>query len=217
MLVWSLVEWYLLIQSQNNIWLQKQPQTYLTYLVHLDNFLVIPPSTSPPAYGLSTLKSVYSELGVPLTEEKTEGPWVPLYKPRHHAVSGFFAHRKTNLNLLLENLLFLLVLTDRCLSMFLLTFFRFLHCSEEVRRSPYEPLTYYLNLRKSRHTLASDLLFITESSHVATGPWFLSHIPRVLFVRNFFWSFLWPFLPHRAATSTSCKGIPDHLIKLLGR
>lgn len=28
--------------GQTNIWLQKQPQTYLTYLAHLDNFLVIP-------------------------------------------------------------------------------------------------------------------------------------------------------------------------------
>ncbi|XP_061585356.1 uncharacterized protein LOC133450379 [Cololabis saira] len=47
----------------------------IPFLVHLlDDFLVITPPSSPPASGLVTLTSVFSELGVPLSAEKTEGP-----------------------------------------------------------------------------------------------------------------------------------------------
>ena len=47
----------------------------IPFLVHLlDDFLVISPPSSPPASGLVTLKSVFSNLGVPLSAEKTEGP-----------------------------------------------------------------------------------------------------------------------------------------------
>ncbi|XP_069022825.1 uncharacterized protein [Embiotoca jacksoni] len=44
-------------------------------MVHLlDDLLVITPPLSPPAHGLLTMKLVFAQLGVPLSEEKTEGP-----------------------------------------------------------------------------------------------------------------------------------------------
>ncbi|XP_049453891.1 uncharacterized protein LOC125901914 [Epinephelus fuscoguttatus] len=47
----------------------------IPFIVHLlDDFLVITPNSSPPASGLVTLTSVFSDLGVPLSVEKTEGP-----------------------------------------------------------------------------------------------------------------------------------------------
>ena len=51
----------------------------IPFLVHLlDDFLVISPPSSPPASGLVTLKSVFSNLRVPLSAEKTEGPSISL-------------------------------------------------------------------------------------------------------------------------------------------
>ncbi|XP_078017752.1 uncharacterized protein LOC144458670 [Epinephelus lanceolatus] len=47
----------------------------IPFLVHLlDDFLLITLPSSPPASGLATLSSVFSDLGVPLSKEKTEGP-----------------------------------------------------------------------------------------------------------------------------------------------
>uniref|UniRef100_UPI003AAD8AB9 uncharacterized protein n=1 Tax=Centroberyx gerrardi TaxID=166262 RepID=UPI003AAD8AB9 len=47
----------------------------LPYILHLlDDFLVVTPPASPPHLGLTTLTKVFSELGVPLSEEKTSGP-----------------------------------------------------------------------------------------------------------------------------------------------
>lgn len=47
----------------------------LPYVLHLlDDFLVITPPSTPPHSGLSTLVQVFSELGVPLSKEKTLGP-----------------------------------------------------------------------------------------------------------------------------------------------
>ena len=44
-------------------------------LVHLlDDFLTIDPPSSPPARSLSCLKAAFTALGVPLAEDKTEGP-----------------------------------------------------------------------------------------------------------------------------------------------
>ena len=47
----------------------------IPHLVHLlDDFLIVEPPSPPPAHGLSTLKTVFSDLGVPLSDEKTIGP-----------------------------------------------------------------------------------------------------------------------------------------------
>ncbi|XP_065145726.1 uncharacterized protein [Paramisgurnus dabryanus] len=47
----------------------------LPYVLHLlDDFLIITPTSSPPHSGLSTLVKVFSEIGVPLSKEKTLGP-----------------------------------------------------------------------------------------------------------------------------------------------
>ena len=47
----------------------------IPFLVHLlDDFLTIDPPTSPPAHSLSCLKTAFATLGVPLAEDKTEGP-----------------------------------------------------------------------------------------------------------------------------------------------
>ncbi|XP_078143999.1 uncharacterized protein LOC144542156 [Centroberyx gerrardi] len=47
----------------------------LPYILHLlDDFLVVTPPASPPHLALTTLTKVFSELGVPLSEEKTSGP-----------------------------------------------------------------------------------------------------------------------------------------------
>ncbi len=47
----------------------------ISFLVHLlDDFLLITPPSSPPAASLTILSAVFSELGVPLSKEKTEGP-----------------------------------------------------------------------------------------------------------------------------------------------
>ena len=47
----------------------------LPYILHLlDDFLVVTPPSSPPRHGLNTLTNAFSELGVPLSEEKTAGP-----------------------------------------------------------------------------------------------------------------------------------------------
>nr|XP_033493145.1 uncharacterized protein LOC117263659 [Epinephelus lanceolatus] len=47
----------------------------LPYMLHLlDDFLVVTPPSSPPCHGLTTLTSAFSDLGVPLSEEKTSGP-----------------------------------------------------------------------------------------------------------------------------------------------
>lgn len=43
-------------------------------LYHLDGFLTIGTASSPAALSLSTLVSTFILLGVPLSEEKTEGP-----------------------------------------------------------------------------------------------------------------------------------------------
>ncbi|XP_029904174.1 uncharacterized protein LOC115356996 [Myripristis murdjan] len=47
----------------------------LPYVIHLlDDFLTVTPPASPPSHGLSTLKSAFHQLGVPLSPEKTAGP-----------------------------------------------------------------------------------------------------------------------------------------------
>ena len=47
----------------------------IPFLVHLlDDFLTVDPPSSPPAHSLSCLKTAFATLGVPLAEEKTEGP-----------------------------------------------------------------------------------------------------------------------------------------------
>lgn len=47
----------------------------LPYVLHLlDNFLIVTPASAPPHSGLSTLVKVFSELGIPLSKEKTLGP-----------------------------------------------------------------------------------------------------------------------------------------------
>ncbi|XP_055030533.2 uncharacterized protein [Misgurnus anguillicaudatus] len=47
----------------------------LPYVLHLlDDFLIITPTSAPPHSGLSTLVKVFSEIGVPLSKEKTLGP-----------------------------------------------------------------------------------------------------------------------------------------------
>lgn len=47
----------------------------LKLLVHLlDDFLVVTPTSQPPAAGITTLSDVFVKLGIPLSPEKTEGP-----------------------------------------------------------------------------------------------------------------------------------------------
>ncbi|XP_034437355.1 LOW QUALITY PROTEIN: uncharacterized protein LOC117759380 [Hippoglossus hippoglossus] len=47
----------------------------LPFVLHLlDNFLVIDFPSSPPARNISAIRNLFSELGVPLSEEKTIGP-----------------------------------------------------------------------------------------------------------------------------------------------
>ncbi|XP_073707221.1 uncharacterized protein [Garra rufa] len=47
----------------------------IPYLIHLlDDFLIISPADSVPAAHLLTTQKLFSELGVPLAKEKTEGP-----------------------------------------------------------------------------------------------------------------------------------------------
>ena len=47
----------------------------LPYVLHLlDDFLIVTPPSSPPRHGLSTLIQTFSDLGIPLSEEKTSGP-----------------------------------------------------------------------------------------------------------------------------------------------
>lgn len=79
-LFWSQVKGCLLFNSQANIWLQKQPQTVgpTPQSPMLDSLSSWQFPGFIPSHvtsgGLSTLKSVFSELGVPLSEEKTKGP-----------------------------------------------------------------------------------------------------------------------------------------------
>ena len=47
----------------------------LPYVIHLlDDFLTVTPPLSPPATGMVTLTSIFEDLGVPLSAEKTVGP-----------------------------------------------------------------------------------------------------------------------------------------------
>nr|XP_033936284.1 uncharacterized protein LOC117444996 [Pseudochaenichthys georgianus] len=47
----------------------------LPYVLHLlDDFLIVTPPSSPPYHGLTTLIQTFSDLGIPLSEEKTSGP-----------------------------------------------------------------------------------------------------------------------------------------------
>ena len=47
----------------------------LPYVIHLlDDFLTVMPPSSPPSYGLTTMTSAFTDLGVPLSPEKTAGP-----------------------------------------------------------------------------------------------------------------------------------------------
>ncbi|XP_027136074.1 uncharacterized protein LOC113746034 [Larimichthys crocea] len=47
----------------------------LPYVIHLlDDFLTVTPPSLPPSHGLTTMVSVFTDLGVPLSAEKTEGP-----------------------------------------------------------------------------------------------------------------------------------------------
>ncbi|XP_017162018.1 uncharacterized protein LOC103469647 [Poecilia reticulata] len=47
----------------------------LPYVIHLlDDFLVVTPPSSPPRSGLNALTQAFSQLGIPLSEEKTVGP-----------------------------------------------------------------------------------------------------------------------------------------------
>ncbi|XP_044217636.1 uncharacterized protein LOC122989025 [Thunnus albacares] len=47
----------------------------LPYVIHLlEDFLTVTPPSSPPSYGLTTMISAFTDLGVPLSPEKTEGP-----------------------------------------------------------------------------------------------------------------------------------------------
>ncbi|XP_013863390.1 uncharacterized protein LOC106517215 [Austrofundulus limnaeus] len=51
----------------------------LPYVLHLlDDFLIITPTTSSPCSGLCALTHAFSDLGVPLSEEKTIGPLTSL-------------------------------------------------------------------------------------------------------------------------------------------
>ncbi|XP_016519228.1 uncharacterized protein LOC103155683, partial [Poecilia formosa] len=51
----------------------------LPYVIHLlDDFVVVTPPSSPPHSGLNTLTHAFSQLGVPLSEEKTVGPQTSL-------------------------------------------------------------------------------------------------------------------------------------------
>ncbi|XP_027132806.1 uncharacterized protein LOC109142545 [Larimichthys crocea] len=54
------------------------PSTYNPHIpipIHLlDDFLTVTPPSFPPSHGLTTMVSVFTNLGVPLSAEKTEGP-----------------------------------------------------------------------------------------------------------------------------------------------
>ncbi|XP_044210305.1 uncharacterized protein LOC122984073 [Thunnus albacares] len=50
------------------------------YVIHLlDDFLTVTPPASPPSHSLSTLKSAFLQLGVPLSQEKTAGSSTSLH------------------------------------------------------------------------------------------------------------------------------------------
>ncbi len=84
--------------------------------------------------------------------------------------------------------------------------------------SPYEPLAHHIQIRNSQNTSTFDLLFITESSQVATRSWFDSKFRKVLTLSGISPSL---FSSHSlcigAASTASSQGVPDHMIKTMGR
>ena len=84
--------------------------------------------------------------------------------------------------------------------------------------NPFETLSHYLSYRKSLSHNPSDPLFITESGHVASRQWFLLHL-RNVFCLSGISPTLYSGHSFRigAATSASRNGVPDHLIKIMGR
>ncbi|XP_069011392.1 uncharacterized protein [Embiotoca jacksoni] len=83
--------------------------------------------------------------------------------------------------------------------------------------SLYEPLIHYLLLRKMQQTSSHEPLFITETGHVANPSWFLSHFREVLITSGINPdSFSGHSFSVGAATTASSRGVPDHLIKVMG-
>ncbi|XP_049902504.1 uncharacterized protein LOC126391655 [Epinephelus moara] len=88
----------------------------LPYVLHLlDDFLVVTPSSSPPRHSLTTLTSAFSDLGVPLSEEKTSGPgtsieFLGITLDSLSFQASLPLEKVQRISLLLSNYL----LTDRC-------------------------------------------------------------------------------------------------------
>ncbi|XP_033467933.2 uncharacterized protein LOC117247462 [Epinephelus lanceolatus] len=88
----------------------------LPYVLHLlDDFLVLTPPSSPPCHGLTTLKSIFSDLSVPLSEEKTSGPgmsieFLGITLDALSFQASLPLEKVQRISLLLSNYL----LTDRC-------------------------------------------------------------------------------------------------------
>ena len=84
--------------------------------------------------------------------------------------------------------------------------------------SPYEPLLNYIHSRRAQHAAPSDPLFVTNHGSVATRTWFHSHLRLVLSKAGYSPEL---FSGHSfrigAASTASSKGVPDHVIQILGR
>ena len=84
--------------------------------------------------------------------------------------------------------------------------------------SPYEPIHSYINLRLASRASPREPLFVTETGKIATGFWFHHHLRSVLARSG-----IPPdqFSGHSfrigAASTASKQGIPDNIIKILGR
>ncbi|XP_049453890.1 uncharacterized protein LOC125901913, partial [Epinephelus fuscoguttatus] len=82
----------------------------------------------------------------------------------------------------------------------------------------FETLTSYLSFRKSQSTSSTDPLFVSEVGQVVTRFWFQHHLRHVLSLSG-----VSPlqYSGHSfrigAATSASRNGVPEHLIKIMGR
>ncbi|XP_054457981.1 uncharacterized protein LOC129093883 [Anoplopoma fimbria] len=84
--------------------------------------------------------------------------------------------------------------------------------------SPFKPICDYISARLASGTSPQDPLFITETGKGATRTWFHHHFRQILHKSGIHPEY---YSGHSfrigAASTASSQGIPDHVIKILGR